>query len=119
MKRIKMLVLLATLLAGLSMTGLALAQASNSFDLGCSGVFSGAGGVLTSPNYRVYDSLSQTAAGRASSTNYRLLIGHVQSWGVVPRGAVQTAVAPAQPGDTTLYFPFVAKFVRIVRQCSW
>ena len=119
MKRVKLIVIMAALLAGLAISGLALAQASPNFDLGCSGVLSTAGGVAVSPNFRLFDSLGQTVAGRAESANFRLRIGYIQNWSVLEASTVPASVAPAQGDGATLYFPFVAKFVAAIRQCSW
>jgi hypothetical protein len=119
MKRVKLIVVLAALIAGLAVSGLALAQASPNFDLGCSGVLSTAGGVAVSPTFRLFDSLGQTVAGRAASPNFRVQIGYIQNWSVLEASTAQANLSPAQVDGVTLYFPFAARFVAAVRQCSW
>lgn len=118
-KHTKKIFLMLALVASLSVTGLALGQSSTNFDLGCSGVFSAAGGITASPSFRLFNSVSQIVAGRASSPNFNIRLGHIQDWSTASlTTAAQPHLTPEQPGST-LFFPFIAKFVPVIRQCSW
>lgn len=107
---------LIVLLLILAASGLALAQASTQFDLGCWGVFTNAGGTMTSPTFRVTAAVGQVTAGVVESANTRLRIGYQQDW----RTLQPPVVAPSPtrtPGSFSVYLPMINRYVRITRSC--
>ena len=123
-------ILLALLIIGLlSTTGVALAQSSSSYDLGCWSVALGGGGERASTSYRVIDSTGYWAAtGVQSGGNVRLRPGFI--WAAPPVGAPTgggTTLASAAPATAeasplnggVLYLPVVSNYIRVVRTCPW
>lgn len=100
----------------LSASGLALAQASASFDLGCWGVFTTTGGETTSPTFRVSAALGQVVAGTVDSPNARMRIGYLQDWRTL-QPAVPTPGPTVTPGDLNVYLPIISRYVHITRSC--
>ena len=117
MKRIKIIVLLAVLLAGLSVSGMALAQSSGNFDLGCWGVVTTAGGTQQTANFRLTYALGQLSAGGASSPNYALSIGYLQDWRKLQPGP-GPIITPDPNAVATLYLPIISHSVKLIRKCS-
>jgi len=117
MKRIKIIVLLAVLLAGLSVSGMALAQSSKSFDLGCWGILTTAGGTQQTANFRLSYALGQLSAGGSASPNYALNSGYLQDW-----RKLQPVPGPIFTPDpnavATLYLPIISHSVQLIRRCS-
>jgi hypothetical protein len=116
-KRIQAILLVVALLAGLSFTGLALAQSSPSFDLGCWSVNTSAGGLQQSSSFRLNSSLGQVVAGQTNSPNFSVRLGYVQDWRTL-QPAPGPVVTPIPNAVATIYLPVVRRSVRIVRQCS-
>lgn len=90
MKKRKRWLYLIGLLAGLMLTGVALAQVSTNFDLSWH-LLSGGGGSRSSADYQLDDSLGQWADGSSSSANYEIEPGFW--YGVaIPIGAPNLAI---------------------------
>jgi hypothetical protein len=105
----------------LSVAGLAFAQSSQNYDLGCWGVTSSGGGrIQYGGTYLLNASIGQTAAGEANSGKYRLRAGYIQDWSTL---SVLDAHAAAQPamidGDGNIFLPIIQNFVRTVRPCNY
>ena len=115
-------VLVAVIVAGLlSVAGLAFAQSSQNYDLGCWGVTSSGGGrIQYGGTYLLNASIGQTAAGEANSGTFRLRAGYIQDWSTL---SVQDAQGAAQPamidGDGNIFLPIIQNFVRTVRPCNY
>jgi len=115
-------ILVAAIVVGLlSVAGLAFAQSSQNYDLGCWGVTSSAGGrIQYGQTYLLNASIGQTAAGEANSGQYKLRAGYIQDWSTL---SVQDAHAAAQPAmiddDGNIFLPIIQNFVRTVRPCNY
>lgn len=118
MHRRKVLILcLFIVLATFSASSLALAQTSPSFDLGCWGVLTTAGGQPQSPNFRVSFALGQVAAGVTDSATARLRIGYSQDWRTLQPTTPSPSLTPI-PNALNIYVPVVHRYVRITRSCT-
>lgn len=100
----------------LSASGLALAQSSASFDLGCWGVFTTTGGETASPTFRVSTAVGQVVAGTMDSPNVRLRIGYLQDWRTL-QPVAPTPSPTVTPGDLNVYLPIISRYVHITRSC--
>jgi hypothetical protein len=118
-------ILLALLIVSLfSAGGVALAQSSNSYDLGCWSVALGGGGERSSSNFRIVDSFGYWAhSGVQSGGTAGLRPGFI--W-AAPAGSGTTlasaapALSAASPLDGgVLYLPIVSNYIRVVRTCPW
>ena len=109
------LVLLAALVA-LSVTGLALAQSSNIFDLGCWGALTGGGDQRLSTTAKLRDSIGLAAVGTASSSTAIIRGGNIQQVFAAPT----TPPATPQPitGDNLIFLSSVFSFVKNARVCQ-
>ena len=107
------LVCLTLLLVGgifLTMTGAALAQASERYDMACWGIQSGGGGTRTTSQHTVLDSFGQTWGVPSSSATYTLRPGYIQT---------RPAPRPQVPDlANKVYFP-VAVAATEMGICSW
>lgn len=115
-------VLVAVMVVGLlSVAGLAFAQSSQSYDLGCWGVTPSAGGrIQYGGTYLLNASIGQTAAGEANSGQYKLRAGYVQDWSTLSIQDAHTAAQPALiEGDGDVFLPIIQNFVRTVRPCNY
>lgn len=127
-------ILLATLFAGFLASGVALAQSTQEFDLGCRAVLT-AGGSWTqysNVNVALHSSLGQWNAGRTAVPG-----GAVIHSGYMLKASGQTFVATADAAPATtegaatleesavvldgVYLPaiYAVKFIRFVRPCNW
>ncbi len=110
-------VLLLVAAAALSFAGLASAQSSNYYQLGCWGVVTAAGGERTSDNYLLTDSVGQIAPGQSASTSYILRSGYIQSG---PAGQAAALGAPDATGqDVDIYIPFLNQYLRVIYVCPY
>jgi len=116
-------VALATLIVFglLSIAGLAFAQSSQNYDLGCWGVTtSGGGRVQLSNDYLLNSAIGQTAAGEANSGQFKLRAGYLQDWRTLSLPHVQDAVEPAAfDAQSDIFLPIIQNFVRTVRPCTY
>lgn len=118
MRRRKMLAIyLLVGLVALSASGLALAQTSPHFDLGCWGVQTSAGGEQQSANFRLTYTLGQVTAGGAESPNIRLRIGYSQDWRTL-QPAIPTPGPVITSGTESLYLPIIDRYVPLIRRCA-
>ncbi|HMN29025.1 MAG TPA: hypothetical protein PKE45_12815 [Caldilineaceae bacterium] len=108
------LVLLAALVA-LSVTGLAVAQSSNIFDLGCWGALTGGGDQRLSTTAKLRDSIGLAVVGTTSSNTAIIRGGNIQQFFAAP-----TPVATPQPitGDNLIFLSSVFSFVKNARVCQ-
>ncbi len=88
------------LLAGLMLTGVALAQVSTNFDLSWH-LLSGGGGARDSANYRVDDSLGQWAKRTSSSANHGIEPGFWYEVVVTPTDVTNLAIGKSGPATAT------------------
>lgn len=100
----------------LSASGLVLAQSSATFDLGCWGVFTTAGGETASASFRVSAATGQVVAGTVDSPNARLRVGYLQAWRTL-QPAVPTPAPTVTPGSLNVYLPIISRYVHISRTC--
>ena len=116
-------VILATMLVLglLSVTGLAFAQSSQNYDLGCWGVLTTAGGRIQYGNdFLLNASIGQTAAGEANSPQYKLRGGYLQDWSTLSTQGAPTASKPADlDASGNIFLPIVQNFLRTVRPCTY
>ncbi len=116
----KAALLLLVVVAALSVTGLATAQSSTSYEFGCWGITTAGGGMRSSTNYRLFDATGQTAVGQSASPSYQIRTGYIQPGLVAPSLAATGLNAPAQgeqnPG---IYLPFLSNYIRIVYRCPY
>lgn len=116
-------VVLATMIVFglLSIAGLAFAQSSQNFDLGCWGGTVSAGGRIQYGNdYVLNASIGQTAAGEANSGQYKLRVGYLQDWRTLSMSGVQAASEPTfANADDSIFLPIIQNFVRTVRPCTY
>lgn len=116
------IVLATVIVVGLlSITGLAFAQSSQNYDLGCWGVMTSAGGrIQYGSDFLLNASIGQTAAGEAISPQYKLRAGYLQDWQTL---SVQSASIDAEPAvlaaDGNIFLPIIQNFVRTVRPCTY
>ncbi|MCL4860034.1 MAG: hypothetical protein KJZ93_11535 [Caldilineaceae bacterium] len=115
MKWFRMVLLTLVAAGALSVTGLALAQSSNYFDLGCWGFLTGGGAVRRSATAQVQDALGLPAVGVSTSVTALGRSGHLHQW-----QPAAPAASPGQPlvGENRVYLSSVWAFVRQVRACS-
>jgi hypothetical protein len=113
--RIKVTLLLILVLAALSITGIAAAQSSDNFDLGCWGALTGGGGTRESANFRVRDAFGQWAIGVSDSPSVRVRGGFIQNWNAPPAAITSQQL----PGNTRLFMPVISNVVRVVRACAF
>ena len=100
----------------LSASGLALAQASATFDLGCWGVFTTAGGESASATFRLSTTVGGMVAGTVDSPNARVRIGYLQDWRTL-QPVVPTPGPTVTPGSLNVYLPIISRYVHITRSC--
>ena len=81
------LIRLTILLGTLMLTGVVLAQVSTNFDLSWH-LLSGGGGLRSSANYQVSDSLGQWVGGSVSSVGYQIATGFWYGTVVAEEGQV-------------------------------
>jgi hypothetical protein len=116
-------VVLATMivLGLLSIAGLAFAQSSQNFDLGCwSGMVSAGGRIQLSETQLLNASIGQTAAGEANSGQYKLRAGYLQDWRTLSMSGAQATAEPAHlDADGNIFLPIIQNFVRTVRPCTY
>jgi hypothetical protein len=121
--RLWRMVMIVAIVGGLlSVTGLAMAQSSAAYDLGCWGTITSGGGQRQSGSFVLRDATGQTAVGQANSSQFRLHAGYVQNWATLQNAAALSAegVMPAViEEDGTVFLPIVQNFVRLVRPCSF
>ncbi len=121
--RLWRIVMIVAIVAGLlSVTGLAMAQSSAAYDLGCWGTITSGGGQRQSGSFVLRDATGQTAVGQANSSQFRLHAGYVQNWATLQNTAASSTegVTPAViEEDSTVFLPIVQNFVRLVRPCSF
>ena len=105
----------------LSITGLAFAQSSQNYDLGCWGVLTSAGGrIQYGSDYLLNASIGQTAAGESTSAQYKLRAGYLQDWRTLSAASAPSAVEPAVlEADGNIFLPIIQNFVRTVRPCTY
>ena len=108
---------LIVVLVALSVSGLALAQASPRFDLGCWGALTTAGGEQQTPNFRLTYTVGQVIAGGAASPNAQLRIGYSQDWRTL-QPAIPTPGPTITSGTETIYLPLISRYVPMIRSCS-
>ena len=105
----------------LSIAGLAFAQSSQSYDLGCWGVTtSGGGRTQIGSDYLLNSAIGQTAAGEAKNGQYKLRAGYLQDWRTLSMQSAQVAAEPAvldAQGD--VFLPIIQNFIRTVRPCTY
>jgi hypothetical protein len=107
---------LIVMLVILSASGLALAQSSANFDLGCWGVFTTTGGESASPTFRLSAAVGQVAAGTVDSLNARLRIGYQQDWRTL-QPVAPTPGPTVPPWGPDVYLPIISRYVHITRSC--
>lgn len=115
--RRRMVVLLAVVCVSLLLTGVAVAQSSQNFDLACRGVLDSAGSLRLYSNNTIglVDAVGQAGAGRSTSPNFGLRAGYLQ-----PRVVAASADTATVDQETRrLYMPFAYSFLRVVRPCNW
>ncbi len=113
-------VLLLVAVAALSFAGLASAQSSNYYQLGCWGVVTAAGGERTSDSYLLTDSVGQIAPGQSASTSYILRSGYIQPGPAGHGGQAAAIGAPDATGqDVDIYIPFLNQYLRVVYVCPY
>ena len=98
----KLLVRLASLLVGLMLAGVALAQVSTNYDLSWH-VLSSGGGERESANYLVQDTLAQLASGPSTSTNFLVRAGYW--YGVAVGTPTPTPTSTFTPTPTSTNTP--------------
>lgn len=118
MKWLRITLLSLVVVSALSVTGLALAQSSTFYDLGCWGILTngGSGGALrTSATARVQDVFGMPAVGVSTSATALVRSGHLHQW----QPAASTT-PPGQPsvGENRVFLSSVWAFVKRVRVCT-
>ena len=117
-------VALLGVLVAVSASGLALAQASNRFDLGCWGALTTAGGEQQTANFRLTYTVGQVTAGGAASPHVQLRIGYSQDWRTLhpavptPDPTIPTPSPTITSPTATLYLPLIGRYVTIIRSCN-
>lgn len=116
MKKLKLGLLLVAIVSALSVTSLALAQATNLYDLACWYSVNNGGGQRLSTTLQLRDSLGATGAGISSSQTVILRAGHIQNWYVAP---VASPVLPSEPitGENLVFLSSVWSYVKQLRPC--
>ncbi len=116
----KTALLLLVVVAALSVTGLATAQSSTTYEFGCWGITTAGGGMRSSTNYRLFDATGQTAVGQSAGPTYQIRAGYIQPGLVAPSMAAAGLNTPAQgeqaPG---IFLPFLSNYIRIVYRCPY
>ena len=112
----KALILLLVAVLALSVAGVALAQSSTNYDLGCWSVLTSVGGTRTSTNYQLNETFGQLAPGRSTSPNYTLNAGFQQDWRTLTPNDTPPVIGP---NDTVIYMPLIQLTVRVTRTCMW
>jgi hypothetical protein len=118
-------VLVLAIVGGLlSTAGLAFAQSSQLFDLGCWGTVTSGGGERQSGSFTVRDATGQVAVGQSQSGQFTLRSGVVQDWSnSQTAGAFMPAAASVVPAeaaeDGVIFLPIIQNFVRSVRTCNY
>ena len=117
---LKLGLLLLVAVAALSITSLATAQSSPSYQLGCWGIITAGGGVRASTFYRLSDSTGQVAVGQSASDSYTIRSGYIQPALVVPGSRAAAITAPDGPAQNAeIYIPILNRSVRIVYVCPY
>lgn len=119
--RLSTKILLALAIVSLfSFTGVAFAQSSGAYDLGCWGVMLAGGGVQpgASNDYRMIDSMGYWATGTTVSSAHSLRPGYIQDWAVLETED-PPPVPPPTFGSSVAYAPLVSNVLRFVRTCPW
>lgn len=115
---------LIVVLVALLASGLALAQASNRFDLGCWGALTTVGGEQQTANFRLTYTVGQVTAGGAASPHVQLRIGYSQDWRTLQTAMPTPDSTIPTPGPTItspteiLYMPLIGRYVTIIRSCN-
>ncbi len=118
-------VLVLVIVGGLlSVAGLAFAQSSQAFDLGCWAAVTSGGGERQSGSYTLRDATGQTAVGQTQSGQFTLRSGVVQNWSATQVAGARMpdagAVIPAEAAeDGVVFLPIIQNFVRSVRTCNY
>lgn len=115
-------VVLATMivLGLLSIAGLAFAQSSQNFDLGCwGGTVSAGGRIQLSDTQLLNASIGQTAAGAANSGQYKLRAGYLQDWRTLSMSSAPAAEPAHFDAEDSIFLPIIQNFVRTVRPCTY
>lgn len=113
------ILLLAAILA-LAVTGMAAAQSSPSFQLGCWGIVTAGGGVRSSTFYRISDSIGQVGVGQSASANFIVRAGYIQPSLVVPNVRAAIVDAPENPAQgAQIYIPILNRSVSIIYVCPY
>lgn len=113
---LKLLLLTLAVVAALSISGLALAQNSNLFDLGCWGSFTGGGERRISTTHIIQDSLGQPSVGTMSSSTVIIRSGYAQNWSALTTAQVEPAGQPIT-GTTVVHMPLLWGFVKQTLSC--
>jgi hypothetical protein len=113
----KVLILLLVGVLALSAAGVAVAQSSQSYELGCWSVLTSVGGTRTSTNFQINETFGQLAPGRSTSPSYTLNAGFQQDWRTLtPDNPAPPVIGP---DDSAIYIPLIQLTVRVTRTCMW
>ena len=117
---IKSFLLLTLLVASVSISSQAWAQATANFDLGCRAVLGAGGGTIIHGATGSTGALGQYAAGTTVGSQVGVRGGYIQPI-PAPRVTVQAiAIAPSTNEQTnSLFMPLLSQVVRIVRTCQY
>ncbi len=118
LRRLKLSVSLLAVLGALSVAGLALAQASTRYDLGCWSVYTGGGGQRQSASVQILDVAGLWAGGQSSSPNIVLHSGYEQNWSLHIAPSPEPSPSPAANYKHNFFMPQIFKSIRIVRTCA-
>ncbi len=116
MKKVKLGFLLVAIVSALSVTGLALAQATNLYDLACWYSVNNGGGQRFSTTIQLQDALGTTAPGISGSQTVILRAGHTQNWYVAPDTGPVPTPEPIT-GDNLVFLSSVWSYVKQLRPC--
>ncbi len=118
-------VLVLVIVGGLlSVAGLAFAQSSQAYDLGCWAAVTSGGGERQSGSYALRDATGQTAVGQTQSGQFTLRSGVIQNFSTLQATGARMpdagSVVPAEAADDGVVFlPIIQNFVRSVRACNY
>jgi hypothetical protein len=112
---LKLFLLALAVIVALSVSGLALAQSSNLFDLGCWGVLTNGGGLRSSPTVKLQDALGQAAVGTTSSPTVIIRGGYAQNWSAPSATTVQSSQVVT--GENLIHMPLLWAFIKNARPC--
>lgn len=119
---VKGILVAAAIMLALSVSAVAAAQSSSSYQLGCWGVVSAGGDAqrtISPESGRIlYGSTGQWSVGSSSNSMHGVQAGYMQPAAKGPFGA-SAAVQRASTQPPSLYLPFLSNYVRVVYVCPY